>query len=228
MTTTLRPTLEPLPTPVTPRLRRPTWRDPRLLVGCALVAGSVALGATVVSSARDTAPVYVAAHDLVPGDPVEASDLRVVDVNLGGEASRYLAPEGDGLTAGSVATSVVRSGELVPRTALGKESDVTVRAVAVPVSGTLSDRVRTGSTVDVWFVPKAASGTVVAGGADDAGAPRRLTQGAVVAQVDEPGSSLVVGGQTTVQVLVRPGDLPAVLAALAADGTVTVVPGGAK
>ncbi len=227
MTTTLRPTLEPLPTPVAPRLRRPTWRDPRLLVGCALVAGSVALGATVVSSARDTTPVYVAAHDLVPGDPVGASDLRVVDVNLGGEASRYLAPEGSGLVAGSVATVVVRSGELVPRAALGKESDVTVRAVAVPVSGTLSERVRTGSTVDVWFVPKASSGAVAAGGGD-AGAPRRLTQGAVVAQVDEPGSSLVVGGQTTVQVLVQPGDLPAVLAALAADGTVTVVPGGAQ
>jgi len=226
MTTTLRPTLEPLPTPVAPRLRRPTWKDPRLLVGCALVAGSVALGATVVSSARDTAPVYVAAHDLVPGDPVTASDLRVVDVNLGGEARRYLAPEGGGLAAGAVATGVVRSGELLPRTALGRAADVEVRAVAVPVSGTLSDRVRTGSTVDVWFVPKAASGAV-ATGADDAG-PRRLTQGAVVAQVDEPGSSLVVGGETTVQVLVQQHDLPTVLAALAADGTVTVVPGGAR
>jgi len=228
MTTTLRPTLDALPTPVAPRLRRPTWRDPRLLVGCALVAGSVALGATVVSSARDTAPVYVAAHDLVPGDPVKASDLRVVDVNLGGEASRYFAPEGTGLVAGSVATTVVRSGELVPRAALGAASEVTARAVAVPVSGTLSDRVRTGSTVDVWFVPQAASGVVTADGADDAAAPRRLAQGAVVAQVDEPGSSLVVGGQTTVQVLVQPDELPGVLAALAADGAVTVVPGGAK
>lgn len=225
MTTTLRPTLDPLPTPVAPRLRRPSWRDPRLLVGCALVAGSVALGATVVSSARDTAPVYVAAHDLVPGDPVTASDLRVVDVNLGGEAARYLAPDGDALTAGAVATGVVRSGELVPRAALGKAADVDVRTVAVPVSGTLSDRVEAGSRVDVWFVPEADAG---AAGPDTATAPRRLTADAVVAQVDEPGSSLVVGGQTTVQVLVPQHDLPTVLAALATDGAVTVVPGGAK
>lgn len=225
MTTTLRPTLEQLPAPVAPRLRRPTWRDPRLLVGCALVAGSVALGATVVSSARDTAPVYVAAHDLVPGDAVAASDLRVVDVNLGGEAARYLAPEDGGLAAGTVVTGVVRSGELLPRAVLGKASDVHVRTVAVPVGGTLSDRVEAGSTVDVWFVPKAATG---AAGSDAAAAPRRITESAVVAQVDEPGSSLVGGGQTTVQVLVPQDDLPTVLAALAADGTVTVVPGGAR
>jgi hypothetical protein len=225
MTTTLRPTLEQLPAPVASRLRRPTWRDPRLLVGCALVAGSVALGATVVSSARDTAPVYVAAHDLVPGDPVAVSDLRVVDVNLGGEAAGYLAPESGGLAAGTVATGVVHSGELLPRAALGKASDVHVRTVAVPVGGMLSDRVEAGSSVDVWFVPKAATGAT---GADAASTPRRITEGAVVAQVDEPGSSLVGGGQTTVQVLVPQDDLPTVLAALAADGTVTVVPGGAK
>ena len=225
MTTTLRPTLDPLPAPVAPRLRRPTWRDPRLLVGCALVAGSVALGATVVSSARDTAPVYVAAHDLVPGDPVTASDLRVVDVNLGGEAARYLAPESGGPTAGAVATGVVRSGELVPRATLGNAADVDVRTVAVPVTGTLSDRVEAGSTVDVWFVPASGSGAAASG---DAATPSRLTEDAVVAQVDEPGSSLVVGGQTTVQVLVPQDDLPRVLTALATDGTVTVVPGGAK
>ena len=33
-----------LPAPVAPRLRRPSWRDPRLVVGLVLVALAVALG----------------------------------------------------------------------------------------------------------------------------------------------------------------------------------------
>src|SRR5690242_3396447 len=49
-----------VPAPVAARLRRPGWRDPRLLSGVALVAGAVALGSWVVSSAQHTVPVYVA------------------------------------------------------------------------------------------------------------------------------------------------------------------------
>ena len=72
-----------LPAPVAPRLRRPGWRDPRLLAGVAMVAGSVALGSWAVRSAQSTVPVYVARTALVPGDRVEPGALLVQDVQLG-------------------------------------------------------------------------------------------------------------------------------------------------
>ena len=46
------------------RLRRPTWKDSRLLVGLLLVLLSTALGGFVVSRAEDTVPVYAAKADL--------------------------------------------------------------------------------------------------------------------------------------------------------------------
>src|SRR5690625_6270708 len=45
----------------TPRVRRPSWRDPRLGVGVLLVAGAVALGSWTVSRADDTVTVYTTA-----------------------------------------------------------------------------------------------------------------------------------------------------------------------
>ncbi|PJI95215.1 SAF domain-containing protein [Luteimicrobium subarcticum] len=228
---------DPLPAPVAARLRRPSWRDPRLLVGLVLVAGSVAAGAAVVSAARTTTPAYVAAHDLVPGDVVAQADLRVLDVNLGSAGDRYLRPAA-APAEGQVVVAVVRQGELVPREALGAAGDVDLRAVPVPVDGALSDRVRVGATVDLWFVPdgtrSAVGGTEDSADSDsdsDSGSgtaassdrPRRVAKDALVQQVDD-GGGIVVGGTTTVQVLVPQGALPAVLAALQADGDVTLVP----
>src|SRR6187402_1569422 len=72
-----------LPAPVAARLRRPGWRDPRLLAGIAMVAASVLLGSWAVRTAQATVPVYVTRAALVPGDRVAAQDLAVVDVRLG-------------------------------------------------------------------------------------------------------------------------------------------------
>ena len=47
-----------LPTPTATRLRRPSWRDSRLLVGVLLVLVSTVLGSVVVARADDRVPVY--------------------------------------------------------------------------------------------------------------------------------------------------------------------------
>ncbi|PFG44020.1 SAF domain-containing protein [Isoptericola jiangsuensis] len=207
---------EALPAPSAPRLRRPTWRDPRLVVGLLLVAASVALGAWVVSGADRTVPVYAAAGTLTPGEPVGPDSLRVVDVNLGDQQDAYLLAEA-GLPEGRVALRVVDEGELVAASALGDAAAVDVRSVAVPVDSGLSERIHPGAAVDLWFVP--------APGRDgDAADPAPVVSDVVVEQVDVAESGLVVSDQGTLHVLVRDVDLPAVLAALGADGSVAVVP----
>ena len=72
-----------LPVPVAARLRRPGWRDPRLLAGLALVAASVALGSWALRAAERTVPVYVARETTVPGTAIDAGSLAVADVRLG-------------------------------------------------------------------------------------------------------------------------------------------------
>lgn len=222
----------PLPSPTVARLRRPGWRDPRLVLGLVLVAASVALGSWAVSAAGRTVAVYAAAGPLTPGQALDARDLRTVEVRLGPGSGKYFLV-GEPLPDDLVALRVVGDGELVPRSAVGASEELAVRAVAVPVTGALSDRVEDGALVDVWFVPSsegdpAARGPEPAGAAAE-GEPYELARQVVVAQVAEAGGTLVTGGATTLHVLVPTDDLPGVLAALAADGEIAVVPvaGGA-
>lgn len=229
------------------RLRAPGWRDPRLLLGIVLVAASVALGSTLVTSAGRTVPVYAAGQALVPGDALDAGALRVQQVRLGSAGDQYLRAD-EPLPEGLVLTRVVGAGELVPLAALAGETDLGSRPVAITPGGAPPSGLAAGSTVDLWFVPQVRGGTTAAaaGGADattgatvgartegDAGtsrtapaaatAPVLLAAGLTVAEVTEPRTGFGLGSGATVHVLVPSADLPDVLAALAADGTVEVV-----
>lgn len=207
-----------LPAPVAPRLRRPTWRDPRLVVGVVIVALAVALGSWAVASAGRTVPVLAADGALTPGEPVGPDGLRTVDVRLGSASERYLRAD-EPLPEDLVALRVVDDGELVARSALGAAAEVDVRSVAVPVTSGLSDRIRKGAVVDLWFVPEAPAGSH-----KPAEEPAPLVSDVVVEQVDAEDSGLVVAAGGTLHVLVPGDDLASVLAALATPGSVAVVP----
>ncbi|MBO0608834.1 hypothetical protein [Myceligenerans salitolerans] len=210
------------------RLRPPGWRDPRLLAGIVLVAVSVALGSWLVASAGRTVPLFVADGALTPGEPVTRDALRVVDVRLTSGSDRYLRADED-LPSGLVAQRVVADGELVPRSGLGDGS--TMRSVALPISGGVSERIRPGAVADLWFVPDGAPGVVPGGSQeaprDGAGArPQALAEGVVVEQVEVADGALVVAGSSTLHVLVEEDTLPRVLAALVEPGRLAVVPVG--
>ncbi|MEU4362733.1 hypothetical protein [Promicromonospora sp. NPDC023987] len=213
-----------LPEPVAARLRRPRWRDPRLLTGIVIVALSVALGSWVVSAASRTVPVFVADGALTPGVPLTTDALRAVDVRLGAGTSSYL-PADEPLPEGLVVLRVVDDGELVPLTALGADADV--RSVAVPVVSGLSDRIRAGAVVDLWFVPDAPV-SPDGGAGKDGPEPSTLAESVVVEQVDAEEGAIVVDGTVTLHVLVPTDSLPTVLTALSDAGTVAVVPVAGK
>ena len=211
-----------LPTPVAPRLRRPTWRDPRLAFGILLVTGSVALGTWAVADAGHTVAVYAVTTTLTPGDAIGPEDLVAVEVRLGGDLDLYY-PVSGGPPQGLVALRAVGDRELLARSAAGSADALDYRSVAIPVTETLSSKVTAGSTVDLWLVPP---------GQDDAAGsaaaqPQILAEGLVVAELSERGSGLMAGGTPTVHVLAPTEVLPQILAALAGGGTVAImaVPG---
>lgn len=211
-----------LPAPTAPRLRRPGWRDPRLLAGVVMVAAAVALGSWAVRTAQGTVPVYAARDGLVPGDAVTAADLTVVEVRLSSaQLEAYLRAD-EPLPEPAVALRVVAGGELVPLTALGAGDALDVRPVAIALSSAPSSGVVPGAVVDVWFLPEQPLGV-----GDEPVAevePRQLASGLTVAEVALPEGAFGAAGAGTVHVLVPSAQLPDVLAALAADGTLEVVP----
>ncbi|MFC8191324.1 hypothetical protein ACFUMH_06625 [Cellulomonas sp. NPDC057328] len=210
-----------LPAPTAVRLRRPGWRDPRLLVGLVLIAGSVALGSWAVGAAQRTVPVWVARDVLAPGDALGPDDLVLADVRLGAAADRYLRADAD-LPPDRVVLRTVDAGELVPLAAVGSADALAVRPVAVPLAGPASRGLVAGASVDVWWTPSGADAATDAAPAD--AAPRQLSSALTVAEVSAPDGAFGTGGSRTVHVLVPTDDLPAVLAALAGDGVVDVVP----
>lgn len=144
--------------PVSPpavRLHRPGWRDPRLLVGIVLVAGSVALGSGLVAAAADTVPVYVALEPLVAGDALEPGMLAVREVQLADSLTHYLRAD-QALPEQPVVVRSISPGELITLSAVASAGELNVRPVAISPSGQLPSGVVKGSSVDLWFVPEQA------------------------------------------------------------------------
>lgn len=188
-------------TPTAQRLRRPSWRDGRLLFGVLLVLASTAIGAYVMSRADDRVPMYAAKSGLVPGQPVSAADLVRVDVQLGDATDDYVSARGE-LPAESFVLREVRAGELVPRTALGSRSTASTQPVALQVDATSASTLRAGSVVDVYVNRPADSATGPLASRELAG-PELTLEAVTVVGLSEDDTVLGgVGDTRAVQVMV--------------------------
>ena len=204
------------PAPTAHRLRRPSWKDPRLLVGVLLVLASVALGSRVVAAADETVGVWAAADALVAGDRVHDGALSVVQVRLDGAPERYL-PADQPLPAAAVALRPVGPGELVPRSAVGDADGLERRPVGVPLGGPVPSGLVRGALVDVWVSEPDP------GRAGTFADPEQVAAAAEVAEVTSGGGALSAGGSTTVQVLLAEDELRDVLRGLASGAEVALV-----
>ncbi len=148
--------------PPAARAPRRTWKDPRLLVGVAVVALCVLSGARILATADDTVAVWAVRSDLSAGEALTAADLRREDLRFGSQdlAARYLPADGP-VPDATVLSRDVASGELLPRDAL--QTGEAVALVEVPIalaSDAVPVTLRTGELVDVWVTATNQSGEV--------------------------------------------------------------------
>ncbi|MGG5260801.1 SAF domain-containing protein [Phycicoccus avicenniae] len=214
-----------LPTPTASRLRAPSWRDSRLLVGVLLVLVSTVLGGFVLARADRRVPVYAASGTLAPGERLTADDVTVVRVQLGDETARYLAADGP-LPADVYALRELRPGELVPRSGVGSAADVGVQQVALQVDATSAASLVRGSVVDVYVNRPADGGSV---GVVRYQGPERVLEAISVVAVAEEDSVLAGAEQTRAVRVMVPRDAVRDLVAdvdVGARITLVPVPGG--
>ncbi len=217
--------LHPPPTngssPPAERPRRSRWRDPRLVVGLAVVAVCALLGARFLGGASDTVPVWAVRSTLQEGQPVGAADVVRREVRFAdqADADRYVAADAD-LPAGSTLRRAVGAGELLPRGALGSPGAASRTEVPLSVdTEAVPSTVRVGSTVDVWVTPDRAADA-------KPGTGRSTLVFDDVAVVSTPESGTSLGPTATRQVIVGVGEdqegrLPTSIAALS-SGTVVL------
>ncbi|MCU1559606.1 SAF domain-containing protein [Mycetocola sp.] len=196
------------------RLRLPAV-DPRVVVGAGLILASVAGVWVVVEAADQSSPVLVAASTLSVGDTIAEDDLEIAHVRLGAADARYLVSVPDG---GLVVTRTVFEGELVPRSAVKAKAAVQVRAVVVESATRLPGSVKPGSLVDVWAAEQQEDGSFAP--------PVVVVGGASVVEVLEPQGIVAAGPADTVEILVPTGAVALLLAALAGDSAISLVPAG--
>lgn len=196
------------------RISKPSWKDPRLLIGVLLVLLSVAGAVALVGSADKTTQVYAAREEIAVGQQITTEDLSIVKVRLDEVEEGYITVE-DGLSAGKVALQRVARNQLLPRESLGTADALDRKPVAIAMDGELPAQAGPGARVDVWVAMPGAAAAY-----ED---PQLLLPGAEIAQI-VPGSATLGAAKTsTVLVLVTDGQMPKLLGAQANKAKVSVV-----
>lgn len=198
------------------RLRRPSWRDPRLIFGVLIMVLSVA-GVILLLAAQDrTVAVYAADRPLSTGDQLTAEDLRSVSVHLSGAAEQYLSADEE-VPEGLQLTRRVGQGELVPAAALADADPAGRQAVTVQAQHDLARAVQPGRMVDVW----ASAGSAVG---EEAAEAAQLVTAAEVTDVREASSAFGAQNAVTVELLVSAEELAELLTAVGEGSAVSVLP----
>lgn len=180
--------------PPAQRAVRRTWKDPRLIAGLVIVAGSVLLGARLLGTADDAVEVWAVRSDLGAGMAVEVEDLERQDVRFPSDdlATRYL-PADAPLPDGAVLSRPLGAGELLPRAALSRTEEDELAQVPLAVTAdTVPATLRPGAVVDVWVTPEV--------GASEQLAAQRVFEGVTVVSLPARGNAL--GPESTRQVVV--------------------------
>lgn len=203
------------------RFRKPSWKDPRLIVGALLVLSSIAGVSVLVSAADRTTAVYSAREDLNVGTRLTPQNLVAVRVRLGELDPSYL-PVDEGLPKDAVVTTLVRAGELVPRGALDGLDPQGRKPVGLQVEEPLPKHTAIGSRVDVWVAEP--------DGQNGYNAPELLLEAAEVAEISRVQSALGSSSSTRLHVLVPEDKMSNLLSALANEAKIAVVDnsGGAR
>ncbi len=196
-----------------PRGRSP-WVDPRLIVGATLVILSVLGVWFVIAGTRQTTAVLIAGRALVPGEPVDGTDLRVADVWLGGLGGSYLSA--GAVPEDAVATRTVPAGELVPTGALSPAASARSTVVVIDSATGVPASVAVGAAVEVWSAPRSEP--------DRFGAPRVLVADAVVAGLPPAEGMSAPSDGVAVELVVPRAAVAEVLAATAAGDALSIVP----
>lgn len=196
------------------RLRKPGWKDPRLLVGILLMVASVAGVVALISSLDKSVAMYIAKEDISLGEKVEASRLSVVEVRLDGTAARYAVV--GGIPEGSQANTLIRAGELVPMRALGVPDATGRKPVTIELQQALTQAVVVGTRVDIWSGAKTAA-------TNSYEQPELLLPGAEVSALRPMETGFGGTAGIVVEVLVEDGKLSQLLNALANEARITVV-----
>lgn len=196
--------------------RRPAWRDPRLIVGLALIAVSIILTTSIVSAARGGATVYRATEAILPGDVLGPHNISPTRLDV--DTSVYATA--DALAPGATVSEEVAVGEILRASSIADTSAATARRLVITVSDSLPSSVQAGDQLDLWSVQQAS-------GAQSGPGASHLGVRATLVRVLEQTTSIAAKG-TRIEILVDEASVGAVLEATAGKNSLAALPVGQR
>ena len=128
-----------------------------LILAIGLLLAAILVAGALLQQSSNTKVYLVANRDLAAGTQLSAEDVRLAELNLGTEDKTYLAS----FKLGTVLANSVPAGELIPSRATTASLAPETKPVRVTPSQPLSTRIRVGSRIQLWFVPKSISADTV-------------------------------------------------------------------
>lgn len=187
------------------RLRR---IDLRVAVGVLLMLVAVFGGASLIKTAQARIPALVAAGTVQPGEVIEASDIRVVDIALSGGIT-YLPASMRDQVVGRMATEPLWEGKLLGPASLSQAPPLPAGTVAMSLSlkpeNSVAGSLRPGDSV-----------AVIASTAPGRGDPRTMILFTSVPVLSVTRADAAEGGAVIVTLRLRLEEARALAAARAA------------
>ena len=184
------------------------------MVGILLVLASTAGVVALVGSADQTTDVYAIDKAIPIGTPVSAKDFTVVPVRLGEVSEAYL-PAAESIPENAVASSLLRKGELLSRSSLGRADELDRKPVGLRVDDPLPAGTSAGARVDVWAsLPDERNGFKE---------PKQILTAAEISELSIDESVLGANRTTRILVLAQDGDLAVLLSAQSNGAKIAVV-----
>lgn len=186
-----------------------SWRDPRLWLGLALVAVSVAGANAYTHRLGQRTVALVAEHAIAAGTELGEADVRAIAVAV---------PAGTGVATvasdiiGLAVTHDLAAGDIIMSSAVTDYRDARTRTVSVPVRAGHLPALQHGSQVELWMTPSLQ-------GAEAPGPARLLVDVATVVAAPEVADPTM---DAAVSLLVNDSEVGDIVQAMR-DGTVDVV-----
>lgn len=135
------------------RLRR---LDLRVVVGLLLMTVAVVGGASLIRSAQARTPILVSAGTVQPGEVIDGSDLRVVEMSVPAGIA-YLSASAQGQVEGRVAAEPLWEGKVLGPGSVAEAPPLAAGTVAItlllPPESAVGGEVRAGDRVAVLSSP---------------------------------------------------------------------------
>jgi len=124
-----------------------------LLGGCLVISATIAFY-LVASNSPESAAMWAARGNLLPGQLITSNDLEIRKVRFETQAHSYLSAEQS--IVGMLITREIKGNELIPTMAVSQDSEVVSNAlVVVPIGREyISSILRSGEKIDLYSVAK--------------------------------------------------------------------------